>query len=143
MYVSRIAECKKRGDVDDAYRMWSEVKQKRLKPSLTAYLAILSVCASNGDTKRAQEFWEQMATDGLQPTTTAYNGLLNVYARHGDKELFVKFDEMKASGVAPDINTFNILCASCKQMDCPEKAAELLTEMKACSVVCLGGLRLQ
>eukprot|EP00667_Euglena_gracilis_P006938 EG_transcript_7013 len=134
-YIARIAECRKRGDLDDAYRMWTEMQKKGIKPTAAAYLAIFSVCAIKGDTKKAQEFWDQMLAEGLPITVKAYNALLNVYARAGDSQMFEKFAELQRSEtLKPDITTFNILAAGCEQLENPEKAASLLAVMRECKV---------
>ncbi|KAJ4763050.1 hypothetical protein LUZ62_073425 [Rhynchospora pubera] len=125
-YQSLINGLCHHGLIEEALRVFNEIKFRGYKIDLVTYSTIINV----GDFNMAQKVYDEMLMKGLKESTVSYNVMIGGLALHGRTDEALKlFDEMPRRGIARDVVTYNTLIqAFCRAKEV-DKAINLYSEV--------------
>ncbi|KAG9446598.1 hypothetical protein H6P81_012726 [Aristolochia fimbriata] len=98
--------------IDDAVRIFEEMKARRLTPHVHACSALLSAIAKARLTDMAWKVYHEMLRIGMVPNLHIFNVMIHACYKSGDAEKAENFfNEMEGKGIRPDLYTYNTLIA--------------------------------
>lgn len=62
-----------------ALEVFREMRNKKCKPNICTFTALVNAFARDGLCEKAEEFFEQLQEAGLEPDVYAYNALMEAY----------------------------------------------------------------
>ncbi|KAH7521538.1 hypothetical protein FEM48_Zijuj07G0044200 [Ziziphus jujuba var. spinosa] len=96
--------------VEEAVKLFLEMKKYELCPSLESYNSIIHGYARKGNFDEALRFLNEMKEMNVAPETDTYEGLIEAYGKHkmyDEMGMYVK--KMELNGCPPDHITYNML----------------------------------
>ncbi|KAJ3040411.1 hypothetical protein HDV00_010965 [Rhizophlyctis rosea] len=107
-YTTSIGAAARRGDLDTALSLFSELRQRGLTPDVWCYTALISACVAVRDIRAARTFFEQMKRQHIVPSDRTYEVLITGYARIGwMKSVDQCIGEMRKDGFKTSGATFH------------------------------------
>merc|ERR1719456_1817174 len=132
-FAAMVEACVANGAVDDAIRVFAEMKEKipDFATPASTYQTLIRVLVQRKQQDKALEIYEDMRKSKVPPNLATFNALIDVCARHGDVERAASlFRDMCALGVTPDLITYStVIKGYCVQGDL-EQAIQLFTLMR-------------
>ena len=74
------------GDLDRAFKMYSEMQRQGLTANNVTFGCLLDACVKNGDVKRAEHVFTLMRRDKVPMNTVLYTTLMKGYSREWQLE---------------------------------------------------------
>ena len=105
--------------LENAFKIFQEMKRARLVPSAMTYGCLLQACVKNDDIRRACQVFETMKEDRVPMNTVIYTTMIKAYQKSYQLEQALELyetmlEEMQHNrDVAPNIVTFNSLLDCC------------------------------
>ena len=105
--------------LENAFKIFQEMKRARLVPSSMTYGCLLQACVKNDDIRRACSVFEAMKEDRVAMNTVIYTTMIKAYQKSYQLEKALELyetmlEEMQHNkDVAPNIVTFNSLLDCC------------------------------
>jgi len=132
-FAAMVDACVANGAVDDAIRVFSEMKTQIpdfATPAAT-YQTLIRVLVQRKQQDKALEMYADMRESKVQPNLATFNALIDVCARNGAVEKGGQlFRDMCTLGVTPDLITYStVIKGYCVQGDL-EQAIQLFTLMR-------------
>ena len=62
-----------------ALKLFNEMRNKKCKPNICTYTAMVNAFAREGLCEKAEQIFEQMQEHGHEPDVYAYNALMEAY----------------------------------------------------------------
>lgn len=127
---------------DDAIALIPVMRAHRIKPNVRTYNVLIASCVRVGQLKKARRLFSEMLVDEVQPNAVSWNIIINWYIQQnkGSRRLrgaLDAFEDMKASGVSPDIVTFTTIMKAYARSGLLNKAEEVFEEMKRSMPSCV------
>ncbi|KAF7082043.1 hypothetical protein CFC21_085924 [Triticum aestivum] len=121
-YSTVIDGLLKEGEVDQAYRLFSEMLRQGVSPNIVTCNSIISGMCKLHAMDKAEEVLQQMLDRRILPDVTTYTSLIHGYYSLGQcEEVDRVFKEMPRNGVQPNIITYSIqMDYLCKNGRCTE-----------------------
>ncbi|KAK1401941.1 Pentatricopeptide repeat-containing protein, mitochondrial [Heracleum sosnowskyi] len=99
----------KKGSVDEAERLWSEMTGKGFVPDAGAY-NVRVMNAQNGKAEDVVKMIEEMKEGGVKPDSISYNYLISCYCRNGMMDEAKKvYEGLEGNGCKPNGATFGTM----------------------------------
>ncbi|KAF6172434.1 hypothetical protein GIB67_006947 [Kingdonia uniflora] len=128
-YSTLIMGCFKVEDVDRALKLWNEMKEREIIPSVVTYNSLIGGLCKPGMTEKAMTKLNELLESGLVPDETTYNTLIHGYCLEGNIEKAFQFhDKMLSNSFKPDVATCNILLHGLCKRDMIEKALKFFNK---------------
>ena len=133
MYNLVIRLCCKKGDIETALKLTSEMSSNGLCPDLITYMAIVEGFSNAGRSEEAYSVLKVMRLHGCSPNLVILSAILDGFCRSGSMERALELlDEMEKGGVCtPNVVTYtSVIQSFCKRGQWKE-ALDILDRMKA------------
>uniref|UniRef100_I1MJF5 Pentacotripeptide-repeat region of PRORP domain-containing protein n=1 Tax=Glycine max TaxID=3847 RepID=I1MJF5_SOYBN len=133
MYNLVIRLCCKKGDIETALKLTSEMSSNDLCPDLITYMAIVEGFSNAGRSEEAYSVLKVMRLHGCSPNLVILSAILDGFCRSGSMERALELlDEMEKGGVCtPNVVTYtSVIQSFCKRGQWKE-ALDILDRMKA------------
>merc|ERR1719453_1600855 len=132
-FAAMVDACVANGAVDDAIRVFSEMKTQipDFATPASSYQTLIRVLVQRKQQDKALEMYHDMRESKVQPNLATFNALIDVCARNGNVEQGGQlFRDMCILGVTPDLITYStVIKGFCVQGDL-EQAIQLFTLMR-------------
>ncbi|KAG5001106.1 hypothetical protein JHK87_022178 [Glycine soja] len=125
--------CCKKGDIETALKLTSEMSSNGLCPDLITYMAIVEGFSNAGRSEEAYSVLKVMRLHGCSPNLVILSAILDGFCRSGSMERALELlDEMEKGGVCtPNVVTYtSVIQSFCKRGQWKE-ALDILDRMKA------------
>uniref|UniRef100_A0A0D9XG76 Pentacotripeptide-repeat region of PRORP domain-containing protein n=1 Tax=Leersia perrieri TaxID=77586 RepID=A0A0D9XG76_9ORYZ len=141
LYTALVHAWCRAGRLDEAERVFAEMKQSGIEPNVYTYTAVIDAMYRAGQVPRAQELLCQMIDSGCPPNTATFNAIMRAHVKAGRSEQVLQVhNQMRQLGCEPDVITYNFLMEThCGKGQCNLDAAmKVLTRMiaKGCTPDC-------
>lgn len=128
---SMIAGYVQHGHLDQAFKLFKQMEESKVKPVKVTFLSILKACASLGDIEKGKHIHALISMNGFENDKFIKNSLVDMYAKCGDvdnaQHLFDELDER-------NLISWNALISGYVQQDRIETAFELFGEMEQANI---------
>lgn len=120
---------------DDAIGLIYVMRARGIKPNERTYNALIASCVRVGQLEKARGLFSEMLVDNVRPNAVSWNIIMNWYVRQSKgtqrlNDVLKAFEDMKASGVAPDVASFTTIMKAYARSGLLNKAEEVFSEMK-------------
>jgi len=137
-YGCMLDACVSNGAIDDAMRLFQELKMKipDFSRNTVVYSTLIKGFAQRKEMQRAVQLYNEMVSDGVTCNLVTFNTLIDACSRVGDMERAASlFSDMCEQGVTPDLITYStIIKGYCVNGDL-EQAIQLFTMMRKRGIV--------
>ncbi|CAN7084478.1 unnamed protein product [Brassica oleracea var. botrytis] len=108
-YNTLIKALCEKGSLSEAVALLGDIENKGgLKPDIITFNTLLLSSYLKGEFEQGEEIWAKMAEKNVARDIRSYNArLLGLAAK--SEELVSLFEELKASGIKPDVYSFNAM----------------------------------
>lgn len=124
------------GDPEAGYTLVREFMDNPQRRPLVNAVIYCSILKGLSHLKRFDRMWEiyrEMKAENLQFSIVTYNALIDGCSRSGDMgRIPALLEEMASVKIEPNIITYSTVIKGYCQVDCVDKAFELLRDMKKC-----------
>eukprot|EP00536_Pseudo-nitzschia_multiseries_P005467 jgi/Psemu1/238532/estExt_Genewise1.C_1020044 len=127
----------KLGDLDAAEDLMVQMQTKPVRPNVITCSCLLDSLLKQGRTAESLDVLRYMKSNNLRPSEYMYTSLMTYASRLAGNELYqvtLVFREMQASGVVPDLGSYNTLLRSCANSGDIDRAQEILKEIQDSTV---------
>lgn len=119
------------GHMDEAFRLFKRMQQKKIQPDRFTYASLLSIVAGGADLERGKELHSQIVRTGWQSDVTVATALISMYTKCGSLEEASKvFNQMPEKNVV----SWNAFIASCCRHGSAKEAFEVFKQMRRANV---------
>ncbi|KAF1896838.1 hypothetical protein Lal_00034539 [Lupinus albus] len=109
-YTLRMASLCDEGRVEDAEKLWEEMRNKRIEPDVISYNTMMGGFCNIGDVGRAEEFYREMTSGGIESTASTYDHLVKGYCNIGDVDSAVLvYKDMYRKDFCPVPSTIDVV----------------------------------
>ncbi|MQM00905.1 hypothetical protein Taro_033645 [Colocasia esculenta] len=119
------------GHVEEVLKLFSRMKELKVKPNEVTFIGILSACAHRGLVSEGRKFWSSMCQLGIEPYMEHYGCMVDLLCRAGLIEEAYRFVE--AMPISPNSVVWRTLLVGCKNkriLDRGEIVASRLLELE-------------
>merc|ERR1719384_2033122 len=124
------------GDPEAGYkliRQFMDDPQKRAFVNAVIYCSVFKGLAHLKSFDRVWAIYEEMKASNMQFSIVTYNALIDACSRSGDmRRIPALLEEMVAEKIEPNVITFSTVIKGYCQVDCVDKAFQILREMTNC-----------
>lgn len=132
-YNTLISACSKESNLDEASRIYNDMKIHKCQPDLWTYNAMISVYGRCGLSSRAAQLFKELESRGFFPDAVTYNSLLHAFAKEGKVEKVREIcDEMVRKGFGKDEMTYNTIIHMHGKQGRSDLALQVYEDMKSC-----------
>ncbi|KAK7407187.1 hypothetical protein VNO78_08889 [Psophocarpus tetragonolobus] len=105
------------GHLDEALKLWSQMKEDGCFPSVRTYTVLIAALCDAGNEVEALTLFGDMVEGGCEPNVYTYTVLIDYFCKKSRvEEAMQMFNKMVEKGVAPSVVPYNALIAGyCKQ----------------------------
>ena len=111
-YNAVITACEKRAQVEEAVRVFSELRQWH-KPDVSNYSASISACGAGGEWGRASLFLEEMKEERTWPDVTTYNAVISACEQGGQVEEALRVFAELRQWHKPNVISYSATISAC------------------------------
>lgn len=115
------------GDLEESFRIYSQMQIEGLQPNQHTYPSILRTCTSVGEHDLGEQVHTQVIKTGFQPNVYVCSVLIDMYAKHGKLETALKIFRRLSED---DIVSWTAMIAGYTQQDMFSEALKLFEEMQ-------------
>ena len=121
--------------LENAFKIFWEMKRARLVPSSMTYGCLLQACVKSDDVRRACQVFEMMKVDDAPMNTVIYTTMIKAYQKSYQLEKALEVYEnmlvemQHNKDVAPNIVTFNSLLDCCVRCFDVPQATQIFKQM--------------
>lgn len=92
--------------IEDAIRIWEEMRDKGVKCDIVAYNTIIGGFCQIGEVCRAEEIFREMVTSGIESTSMTFKHLISGYCKIRDVDsVLLLYNDMYRKGFRPESST--------------------------------------
>ncbi|KAK6131311.1 hypothetical protein DH2020_034940 [Rehmannia glutinosa] len=130
VYTSLVHGWCRVGNIDEAERVFGEMKTAGVKPSVYTYTIVIDALCRCGQITRAHDVFAEMLDVGCEPNAVTFNNLMRVHVKAGRTEKVLQvYNQMRRLSCEPDVITYNFLIDTHCKDDNREEAIKVLTSM--------------
>ncbi|OVA07197.1 Pentatricopeptide repeat [Macleaya cordata] len=131
VYGSVINGYLKRGEISEAFEMFSRMKESGHFPTLSTYTELMQHLFRLNEYERACKLYEEMMGNGVEPDIVAITALIagHVQHNHVSKALDV-FEGMKEKGIKATQKSYSVFIKELCKVARTDEALKLLNEMR-------------
>ncbi|CAA0831082.1 Pentatricopeptide repeat-containing protein -mitochondrial [Striga hermonthica] len=110
VYTSLIHAWCRAGNIDEAERVFREMKKTGIEPTVYTYTAVIDALCRCGQITRAHDVFAEMLDVGCPPNAATFNNLMRVHVKAGRTEKVLQvYNQMRKLSCEPDVITYNFL----------------------------------
>ncbi|KAL8514824.1 hypothetical protein ACS0TY_013786 [Phlomoides rotata] len=110
VYSSLIHGWCRASNIDEAERVFSEMKEAGIQASVYTYSIVIDALCRCGQITRAHDVFAEMLDQGCQPNSVTFNNLMRVHVKAGRTEKVLQvYNQMRRLSCNPDVITYNYL----------------------------------
>lgn len=130
VYTSLVHGWCRAGNIEEAERVFGEMKTAGIKPSVYTYTIVIDALCRCGQITRAHDVFAEMLDEGCEPNAVTFNNLMRVHVKAGRTEKVLQvYNQMKKLSCEPVVITYNFLIdAHCRDEN-REEAIKVLNSM--------------
>ncbi|KAL5557804.1 hypothetical protein UlMin_034015 [Ulmus minor] len=130
LYTSLVNGWCRSGDISEAEKVFSEMKEVGVKPNVYTYSIVIDALCRCGQITRAHDVFSEMLDVGISPNSITFNNLMRVHVKAGRTEKVLQvYNQMKRMQCPADVITYNFLIeCHCKDENF-EAAVKMLNSM--------------
>ncbi|KAI3898438.1 hypothetical protein MKX03_001336 [Papaver bracteatum] len=122
----------KRGEFEDAFEMFTGMKESGHLPMVSTYTQLIQHLFRSNEYERACKLYREMLENGVEPDIVAYTALITGHVQHNHvTEAWENFNHMKGIGVKPTPKFYLIFIKELCKVARVDKALDLLNEMRS------------
>jgi len=100
----------KKGDVQQMARVYEDMKQPGVKPTVVTFTSLINGFGKKWDVQQMARVYEHMKQQGVKPNAVTFNSLIDCFSKKEDVQQMARvYEEMKQQGVKADVVTFTAL----------------------------------
>lgn len=135
-YTTVIKALSLMGRSRDAIAILPSMRQNSVTPNIRTYNALIASCVHAGNLSRARRLFTEMLADNIAPNAVSWNIIINWHVRQKKGPLRLRgvvqaFNDMKATGVQPNLVTYTTLMKAYTKSGLMNKAEQVFAEMKS------------
>ncbi|KAJ1697673.1 hypothetical protein LUZ63_006185 [Rhynchospora breviuscula] len=129
-YQSLIHGLCHHGLIEEALRVFNEIKFRGYKIDLVTYSTIINGLCKTGRIEEVRTLWEEMLQKGFRPNNYCYCTIIDAYCKIGDFNMAQKvYDEMLMKGLKESTVSYNVMIGGLALHGRTDEALKLFDEM--------------
>lgn len=130
-YGCLINACIKNENLNQAFVLYEELSSSKVEMNTVLYTTMIKAYAKSKNIQKVMEVFNRMKQDKSNtPNNVTFNSVIDCFIKCEEVSLAEKiFEDMKASGVKPDIITFSTLVKGCLKANDLNKSLDYLYSM--------------
>ncbi|KAF8044385.1 hypothetical protein BT93_A2394 [Corymbia citriodora subsp. variegata] len=130
-YNTLISSCSRGSNLEEAMKVYDDIKAHNCQPDLWTYNAMISVYGRCGQSSKAEQLFKELESKGFFPDAVTYNSLLYAFAREGKVEKVKEIsEEMVKKGFGRDEMTYNTIIHMYGKQGRTDLALQVYEDMK-------------